>query len=176
MPSAPDSLLSVGEVASRAGITVPALRYYEDRGLVQSQRTSGNQRRYKRTTLRRLAVVAAGQRVGLSLEQIKAALDGLPADRAPNQADWTAISRDWAGLVAERIRELEVLGESLDSCIGCGCLSLGRCSLVNPGDEAAAEGAGSRWARRARPAAGADPGAGVNENEGLAAERNARRD
>lgn len=147
-----NSLLTVGEAASRAGITVPTLRYYEERGLVHSQRTAGNQRRYQRLALRRLAVVAAGQRVGLSLDQIKAALDELPADRAPSQADWSAMSRRWAGLVARRIRELQVLESSLESCIGCGCLSLGRCSLINPDDAAADEGGGSRWARRARDA------------------------
>jgi MerR family redox-sensitive transcriptional activator SoxR len=144
--------MTVGETASRAGITVPTLRYYEERGLVHSQRTAGNQRRYKRLSLRRLAVVAAGQRVGLSLDQIKAALDDLPADRAPSPADWSAMSQRWAGLVARRIRELQVLESSLEGCIGCGCLSLGRCSLINPDDAAAAEGGGSRWARRAREA------------------------
>lgn len=150
-----DSLLTVGETASRAGITVPTLRYYEERGLVHSERTPGNQRRYKRLSLRRLAVIAAGQRVGLSLEEIKTALDGLPTDKAPTQADWTSISQRWAGLVARRIRELQVLESSLEGCIGCGCLSLGRCSLINPDDGAAAEGVGSRWARRARQAGAA---------------------
>lgn len=147
--------MSVGEIASRAGITVPTLRYYEERGLVHSQRNSGNQRRYKRMSLRRLAVIAAGQRVGLSLEQIKSALDELPLDKAPSQADWTAISQRWAALVARRIRELQVLERSLESCIGCGCLSLGRCSLINPDDAAAAEGSGSRWSWRARQAGAA---------------------
>lgn len=152
----PDSLMSVGEIASRAGITVPTLRYYDERGLVYSQRTSGNQRRYKRMTLRRLALVAAGQRVGLSIEQIKTVLDRLPRDKAPSQADWSEISREWAQLVERRIRELRVLETSLESCIGCGCLSLQRCSLVNPGDTAAGEGSGSRWSRRASEA-GAGP-------------------
>ncbi|NUU31738.1 redox-sensitive transcriptional activator SoxR [Arthrobacter sp. C9C5] len=147
--------MSIGEIASRAGITVPTLRYYEERGLVHSQRTTGNQRRYKRMSLRRLAVIAAGQRVGLSLEQIKSALDELPLDKAPSQADWTAMSQRWAGLVARRISELQVLERSLESCIGCGCLSLGRCSLINPDDAAAAEGSGSRWSRRARQAGAA---------------------
>jgi len=152
-----DSLMTVGQIASRAGISVPTLRYYEDRGLVHSERTAGNQRRYKRLTLRRLAVIAAGQRVGLSLGEIKAALDELPVGRAPNQADWTAMSRQWAALVAERIRELKVLESSLEGCIGCGCLSVERCSLMNPGDAAAAEGAGSRWVRRARKEAAVTP-------------------
>lgn len=154
--TAPDSLMSVGEIAARAGITVPTLRYYEERGLVYSQRTSGNQRRYQRMSLRRLALVAAGQRVGLSLEQIKTALDRLPRDKAPTRADWSEISREWAQLVERRIRELRVLESSLESCIGCGCLSMSRCSLINPGDTAADEGSGSRWVRRASEA-GAGP-------------------
>jgi MerR family redox-sensitive transcriptional activator SoxR len=150
--TAPDSMMSVGEIASRAGITVPTLRYYEERGLVHSQRTSGNQRRYKRMSLRRLALVVAGQRVGLSLEEIKTALDRLPRDKSPTQADWSEISQEWAQLVDRRIRELRVLESSLESCIGCGCLSLSRCSLINPGDIAANEGSGSRWVRRANEA------------------------
>ncbi|WP_371818220.1 redox-sensitive transcriptional activator SoxR [Pseudarthrobacter sp. C4D7] len=152
-----DTLMTVGQIASRAGISVPTLRYYEERGLVHSERAAGNQRRYKRLTLRRLAVIAAGQRVGLSLEEVKAALDDLPVGRAPSQADWTAMSRQWAGLVAQRIRELKVLETSLEGCIGCGCLSVERCSLMNAGDAAAGEGSGSRWLRRARREAAGTP-------------------
>lgn len=145
----PHELLGISDVAHRSGTTVATLRYYEERGLIDAVRTSGGRRMFARHTLRRLAVIAAGQRVGLSLEQIGAALADLPRDHAPTQRDWTRMSTAWAELVAERIRVLERLAADLDGCIGCGCLSLGRCTLVNPGDEAATEGPGSRWLRRA---------------------------
>lgn len=146
----PAALLSVGEVAKRAGISVPAVRYYQTRGLITSTRSGGNQRRYPRQVLRRLAFIAAAQRVGLSLEQIANTLAGLPTDRAPTRSDWTRLSKPWRTLVAARIRELEALQDSLDGCIGCGCLSLTRCALFNPDDRAAAEGPGSRWLRNAQ--------------------------
>jgi MerR family redox-sensitive transcriptional activator SoxR len=148
---APDELLGIGEIARRAGVTVPTLRYYEDRGLIRSTRTAGNHRVFPRRTLRLLAVIAAGRRVGLSLQQIADALAELPTDHAPTQRDWTRMSTSWARLVAERIRVLERLAADLDGCIGCGCLSLGKCTLFNPGDEASGEGPGSRWLRRADP-------------------------
>lgn len=155
----PRTLLSIGEVARRAGISVPAVRYYEERGLVRSQRSSTNQRLFPRHVLRRLAVISAGQRMGLSLQEVADALAELPADRAPTRSEWAAMSAGWSRLVAARIRGLQVLQDSLDSCIGCGCLSLERCGIFNPGDEAAAEGAGSRWERRAvaREAGGLRP-------------------
>lgn len=140
-----DEGLPIGAVAARAGVSVPALRFYEERGLIHSTRTSGNQRRYPRTVLRRLAVIAAAQRVGLTLEQIRTTLDALPADRAPTQDDWARISHAWQRLVRERIAELQRLEHGLDECTGCGCLSLTRCALFNPDDEAATEGPGSRW-------------------------------
>jgi len=146
---APDELLSVGELSRRAGVTVPTIRYYEERGLIRSQRSTGNHRQFPRHTLRRLAVVAAGQVVGLSLQEIADALAELPVDRAPTQREWRRMSRHWAELVEGRIRRLQALQTSLDGCIGCGCLSLGRCTLFNPADEAAAEGPGSRWLRAA---------------------------
>lgn len=146
---APNELLAIGELAQRAGVTVPTVRYYEERGLIFSQRTSGNKRLFPRHTLRRLAVVAAGQRIGLTLQEITGALAELPADRAPTQREWRIMSTHWASLVAQRISQLQVLQDSLDSCIGCGCLSLGKCTLFNPDDEAAAEGPGSRWVRKA---------------------------
>lgn len=151
---APNELLPIGEIAQRAGISVPSVRYYEERGLIHSERTSGNKRLFPRHTLRRLAVVAAGQRVGLTLAEITTALAALPADRAPTQREWTHMSTHWSAMVAQRIRELEVLAKSLDSCIGCGCLSLGKCTLFNPADAAAAEGPGSRWVRKAEAAGG----------------------
>ncbi|WP_269938506.1 redox-sensitive transcriptional activator SoxR [Arthrobacter sp. HY1533] len=151
---APNELLPIGDLARRAGISVPTVRYYEERGLIHSERTPGNKRLFPRHTLRRLAVVAAGQRVGLTLAEITAALAELPADRAPTQREWTHLSSGWQDMVARRIRQLEILQTSLDSCIGCGCLSLGKCTLFNDGDAAAAEGAGSRWMRRADAAGG----------------------
>lgn len=139
--------LSIGALAQRAGLSTPTLRYYEERGLIRSVRTAGNARRFPRHMLRRLAVIAAGQTVGLSLEQIQTALDEIPLDRAPTQREWSARSSHWALIVQERISTLEKLSTDLDTCIGCGCLSLGRCVLFNPGDEAADEGTGSRWVR-----------------------------
>ena len=144
-------LLTIGEVAARAGVSVPTVRYYEERSLISSTRSSGNQRRYPRHVLRRLAFVAAAQRVGLDLEQISAALATLPVDRAPTRRDWTRLSAPWRRTVAERIATLQALQTSLDGCIGCGCLSLRRCALFNPDDEAAVEGPGSRWLRGSLP-------------------------
>lgn len=149
---AADELLSIGDLARRAGVSVPTVRYYESRGLIASRRSAGNHRQFPRHVLRRLAVVAAGQRVGLTLEQIGQALAMLPQDRAPSQREWKVMSGEWAQMVDRRIRELQALQVSLDGCIGCGCLSLGRCTLFNPGDEAAAEGPGSRWVRAAEDA------------------------
>jgi len=142
-------LLPIGEVARRAGVSVATLRYYEQRGLLTATRTGGNQRRYPRWVLRRLAFVAAAQRVGLDLEQVRAALDTLPADRAPTSEDWGRLAEPWRELVAARVRELQALQDTLDGCLGCGCLSLTRCGLFNAGDEADAEGPGSRWVREA---------------------------
>lgn len=144
-----DVLLTVGEVAARSGASVSTLHYYEQRGLITATRNAGNQRRYPRHVLRRLAFVAAAQRVGLTLSEIAVVLADLPDDRAPTRRDWTRVSRPWRAIVDGRIRELEALRDSLDGCIGCGCLSLVRCTLFNSGDEAAAGGAGSRWLREA---------------------------
>ena len=153
---APLELLSIGDLARRAGVSVPTVRYYDERGLIESSRTAGNKRQFPRHTLRRLAVVAAGQRVGLTLQEIATALAELPPDRAPTQREWRHLSQQWAVMVARRIRQLEALQTSLDSCIGCGCLSLGKCTLFNPDDEAAGEGPGSRWLRKADAAAVTD--------------------
>ncbi|GAB2909737.1 redox-sensitive transcriptional activator SoxR [Rhodococcus aerolatus] len=144
------TLLPIGDVAARSGLTVATVRYYESLGLIGSTRTTGNQRRYPRHVLRRLAFVAAARHVGLTLAQVADALATLPTDAAPTRRDWTRLSAPWRRLVDERIAELERLRGSLDGCIGCGCLSLRRCALFNPGDEAAAEGPGSRWLRDAR--------------------------
>lgn len=127
---------------------MPTVRYYESRWLIVSERTAGNKRLFRRYTLRRLAIIAAGQRVGLTLTEIGEALSELPMDRAPTQEQWHSLSTHWAQMVARRICQLERLQGSLDDCIGCGCLSLKKCHLFNPRDEAAEEGPGSRWVRR----------------------------
>lgn len=141
--------LTMGEVCRRAGLTPATLRYYESLGLLSATRTAGNQRRYPRHVLRRLAFIAAGKRVGLALSEINDLLAQLPEDRAPSQQDWTRLSRPWHQLITMRIRDLRALQDTLDSCIGCGCLSLTRCALFNPEDAAATEGTGSRWLRNA---------------------------
>lgn len=142
--------MTVGQVAQRAGVSVATLRYYEQRGLLTSARTAGNQRRYPRHVLRRLAFITAAQRVGLTLDEIATALATLPADHAPTQRDWTRLSTPWRRQVAERIQELQALQDTLAGCLGCGCLSLTRCGLYNPRDQAAQEGTGSRWLRDAQ--------------------------
>jgi len=144
--------LTIGETARRAGLTVATLRYYEGRGLISAARTAGNQRRYPRHMLRRLAFITAAQRVGLSLDETATALNTLPAGNAPTRADWTRLSRPWKQQIAARIQELQALQNTLDGCLGCGCLSLTRCKLYNPDDQASQEGPGSRWLRDARPA------------------------
>ena len=135
--------LTIGELAERSGVAPSAIRYYEDLGLVASRRTTGNQRRYARPTLRRLAFIRTAQRVGLTLDEIEQALATLPSGRTPTKADWTRLSRGWRPRLDAQIRQLERLRDTLDSCIGCGCLSLRRCALSNPGDEVADRGPGA---------------------------------
>jgi len=137
--------LTIGEVAARAGMATSAIRFYEERGLVHAERAPGGQRRFRRDVLRRLAFVRVAQRVGLSLEEIGAALEGLPVDRAPTKADWQRITRSWRARIDERISLLQALGDGLGRCIGCGCLSLRTCALSNPDDRAAALGSGPRY-------------------------------
>ncbi|SDK08225.1 MerR family transcriptional regulator, redox-sensitive transcriptional activator SoxR [Actinopolyspora mzabensis] len=132
--------LTIGELAERSGIATTALRFYEDRGLIRSTRTSGNQRRYERSVLRRLAFIRAAQRVGLSLEDIADALRTLPDDHAPSRADWAKLSERWRDELDARIDGLQRLRDRLTGCIGCGCLSLKTCSLQNPDDWMAASG------------------------------------
>jgi MerR family transcriptional regulator, redox-sensitive transcriptional activator SoxR len=129
-----DPPLTVADVAHRSGFAPSALRFYERVGLIAAIRTGGNQRRYERIVLRRLAFIRAARNVGLSLHEIRAELATLPADRAPTSADWRRISRGWRARLNERIAAIEALRDRLDSCIGCGCLSLRACSLYNPGD------------------------------------------
>lgn len=143
--------LSIGEVAARTGMAVSAVRFYESEGLIESTRTSGNQRRFSRDTLRRIGFVRAAQRVGLSLDEIREALVGLPTSRTPTRADWSRLSRAWRPRLDEQIARLEKLRDDLDSCIGCGCLSLDTCALYNPDDAAAALGPGARYLLGDRP-------------------------
>ena len=137
-------LLTPGETARRAGVAVSALHFYEREGLVASERTAGNQRRYHRDVLRRLAFVRASQQLGISLARIKAALATLPGDRSPTKADWARLSRSWRDDLDARIDQLVRLRDSLDGCIGCGCLSLRSCALYNADDALAADGPGPR--------------------------------
>ena len=139
----PAATLTIGELAARSGAAPSALRYYESRGLISSERTAGNQRRYPRAMLRRVAFIRTAQRVGLSLDEIAEALAGLPAGRAPARADWARLSAAWRPRIDAQIARLERLRDKLDGCIGCGCLSLDRCALNNPDDEAAARGPGA---------------------------------
>jgi MerR family transcriptional regulator, redox-sensitive transcriptional activator SoxR len=137
--------MSVGQVAERSGFAPSALRYYEREGLIHAERNEGGQRRFEQAVLRRLAFIRAARHVGLSLEEIRAALATLPDERTPTKADWTRISRSWRSRLDEEIDALVALRDGLDSCIGCGCLSLRSCALSNPGDAAAERGPGARW-------------------------------
>ena len=141
-------LLTVSEVSQRSGFAPSALRFYERQGLVTATRTTGGQRRYERNVLRRLAFVRAARNVGLTLEEVAAALATLPAGRTPTRADWERLSRGWRSRLDEQITALQALRDGLDSCIGCGCLSLRRCAISNPGDVAARGGPGAAYLPR----------------------------
>ena len=142
--TSPANFLTVGELAARSGVQTSALRFYESRGLISSRRTEGNQRRYARETLRRVAFIRAARVIGLSLQQIVLALDGLPETRTPNRDDWERLSSSWRSILDDRITELERLRNNLNGCIGCGCLSLDSCSLFNTDDVLSARGPGAR--------------------------------
>ena len=137
--------LSIGETARRAGVAASALRFYETRGLIHSMRGRGNQRQYHRTMLRRISIIKIAQSLGLSLGEIGKALDRLSDKRNPTRRDWEKLSTEWRVQLDQRIENLIDMREKLAGCIGCGCLSLDRCALYNPGDEAAAQGAGPRF-------------------------------
>jgi len=137
--------LTIGDVSERAGVAPSTLRFYEREGLIESSRSGGGQRRYHRDVLRRIAFIRAAQHVGLSLDEIKQALAALPQARTPTAADWRRLSRSWRPRLDHRIAELERLRDRLDSCIGCGCLSLRVCQLSNPDDVAASLGSGPQW-------------------------------
>ena len=136
--------LSVGQLSARSGVAVSALHFYESKGLITSRRTEGNQRRYPRDTLRRVAFIHAAQEVGISLAAVKDALDQLGGDKTPTRRDWARLSEHWRKDLDERIEHLQALRERLTGCIGCGCLSIDRCALVNPDDRLGAQGAGAR--------------------------------
>ena len=142
---AESQLLTIGALAQRTGMSVSAIRYYEARGLVSAIRTGGNQRRFLRSDIRRLSFALIGQQLGLTLAEIEAELATLPHGRAPTQNDWQAISARIRGALDAKIRMLERTRDLLDGCIGCGCLSLDRCALANPGDRAGRQGPGPRY-------------------------------
>ena len=144
-------MLTIGELSRRSGVSASALRFYERKGLISSTRTNGNQRRYASATLRRIAFVQAGSAAGISLAELRVALDTLPREKAPTKRDWERLSRRWRRELDERIETLHALRGRLTTCIGCGCLSLRTCSLLNPGDEAAARGGGAHYLRRVSP-------------------------
>jgi MerR family redox-sensitive transcriptional activator SoxR len=137
-------LLTIGDMAARSGVAQSALRFYEREGLIRATRTSGNQRRYERAELRRVAFIRIAQQVGVSLEEIREALRSLPENRTPTKADWARLSARWGKQLDERIALMERLRDQLTGCIGCGCLSLKRCNLFNPDDRLAATGPGPR--------------------------------
>ncbi len=136
--------MSVGEIAARSGVAVSALHFYESKGLIHAHRTPGNQRRYDRDVLRRLGIIRVGQELGIPLVEIATALADLPRDHTPSRADWSVIASAWGKALDRRIERLQSLREGLDSCIGCGCLSLDHCPLRNPHDRLGAEGSGPR--------------------------------
>lgn len=143
--------LSIGALAERTGLSVSAIRFYEAEGLVTPWRNAGGQRRFERADLRRLSFVMVAQKFGFTLAEIRAELDRLPPGRAPTKADWTRISADFRKALDARIATLTLMRDRLDSCIGCGCLSLKDCALYNPADKVAAEGAGPRFLMRDVP-------------------------
>ncbi|MCK3770599.1 redox-sensitive transcriptional activator SoxR [Microbacterium aerolatum] len=141
-----DRRITIGELSRRSGVAASALHFYERNGLIDSERTDGNQRRYRRDALRRVAFIRVSQRVGIPLKDIRSALDSLPDGRTPTKKDWARLSQRWRDELDARIRQLEHLRGDLDGCIGCGCLSLASCGLQNPGDVLGLEGSGPiRW-------------------------------
>jgi MerR family redox-sensitive transcriptional activator SoxR len=137
--------LTIGELAKRAGVATSALRFYEDRGLITSERTSGNQRRYPRATLRRVSLIRAAQEIGLTLGEVAVALETLPHQGTPTKRDWERLSRSWRARLDNQIAELEALRDELTDCIGCGCLSLKSCAIFNPSDAISKKGSGPRY-------------------------------
>jgi MerR family redox-sensitive transcriptional activator SoxR len=143
--------LTISEVSRRSGVAASALRFYEEKGLIQSERAGSGHRRYPRAVLRRIAFIVFAQRIGMTLDEVAAELVKLPNGRVPEGSDWAKLSTGWTGRIDERIAELERLRDGLTGCIGCGCLSLERCKLANPGDRAARLGSGPRYWVSGRP-------------------------
>jgi MerR family transcriptional regulator, redox-sensitive transcriptional activator SoxR len=140
--------LTIGEVADRSGVATSALRFYEAQGLITASRTGGNQRRYERAVLRRIALINAGRAAGIPLDRIRAALDSLPTGRTPTRRDWERLSRAWRDDLDGQIATLRSIRDRLTTCIGCGCLSIDACTLLNPDDEAGSLGPGAHYLRR----------------------------
>lgn len=147
-----DDFLTIGEIARRSGVAASALRFYESRGLIGSERTAGNQRRYRRDMLRRIAFVRIAQQLGVELGEIQKALESLPGHRTPTKGDWKRLSKAWRARLDDRIALLTRMRDNLASCIGCGCLSLRTCPAFNPDDVASARGSGPRYLLGDRPA------------------------
>jgi len=148
-----EDVLTIAEVARRSGVAASALRFYEQRGLIASNRTGAGHRRFPRAVLRRIAFIVFAQKIGLTLEEIAAELEKQPHNRVPQRADWAKLSRSWSARIDARMAELERLKAGLTACIGCGCLTLGQCQLSNPGDRAGRSGPGARyWIGDRRPA------------------------
>jgi MerR family transcriptional regulator, redox-sensitive transcriptional activator SoxR len=145
--------LSTGEVSARSGVATSALRFYERQGLIESTRTDGNQRRYDRAVLRRIAFIQAGRAAGVTLAELQRSLGGLPRSRTPSRKDWERLSNKWRDDLDARIETLQALRDRLTTCIGCGCLSIDQCDLLNPDDEAAERGAGAHFLRNDSPRA-----------------------
>jgi MerR family redox-sensitive transcriptional activator SoxR len=145
------SELTIGELSTRSGVTSSALRFYEAHGLISSRRTSGNQRRYDRAVLRRIALIQAGRASGVPLKHIRSALETLPGDRTPSRRDWERLSSAWRRDLDARIAGLTAIRDRLSTCIGCGCLSIDRCELLNPDDEAGRAGPGARYFEQDSP-------------------------
>jgi MerR family redox-sensitive transcriptional activator SoxR len=155
-------LFTVSEIAHRSGFAASAIRFYESQGLISATRTAGGQRRFERQTLRRLAFIRAARNVGLSLDEVADALAKLPQSRTPTRADWAGLSKSWRARLDDQIAGLIALRDNLDSCIGCGCLSLKRCAISNPGDSAAVAGSGAVYLPKSlrRQLISRSPGAG----------------
>jgi MerR family redox-sensitive transcriptional activator SoxR len=160
-------LFTVSEIANRSGFAASAIRFYESQGLITATRTSGGQRRFERQMLRRLAFIRAARNVGLSLEEVADALAKLPDSRTPTRADWSALSQAWRARLDDQIAGLMALRDNLDSCIGCGCLSLKRCAISNPGDAAAVAGSGAVYLPKSLRREAISRSSGANQPRGF---------